>query len=155
MSLNICLFEPEIPHNTGAIARTCGLTHTRLHLVHPLGFSTDDKHLKRAGLDYWPLVDITHYKNFKDFEARNPGARIFLATTKTDRRYCDVKFQDEDFIVFGKETAGLPEAIHKKYRDTEIHIPMLANFGRSLNLANSASIILFEALKQLDFPYMK
>lgn len=155
MTLNICLFEPEIPHNTGSIARTCALTKTRLHLIKPLGFSIQDKYLKRAGLDYWHLVDITIYESLDDFFKKTEGARYFFATTKGKATYSEVSYREGDFIIFGKETAGLPEEIHKKYPDQMIHIPMLKAIGRSLNLSNAANIILFEALRQLDFPYME
>lgn len=154
MTLNICLFEPEIPHNTGSIARTCALTKTRLHLIKPLGFSIQDKYLKRAGLDYWHLVDITTYESLDAFFKETEGARYFFATTKGKVTYSEVSYRDGDFIIFGKETAGLPEEVHEKYPDQMIHIPMLKSIDRSLNLANAANIILFEALRQLDFPFM-
>ena len=151
MSLNIVFYEPEIPFNTGAIARSCGLTNTRLHLIKPLGFSVDDKHLKRAGLDYWHLVDINIYENFKELKEKYPESNFYFASTKSDKKYTDVSFKDEDFIVFGPETRGLPEELIFDNFDHAIRIPMLKDFGRSLNLSNSANIILFEALRQLDF----
>lgn len=151
MSLNIVFYEPEIPFNTGAIARSCGLTNTRLHLIKPLGFSVDDKHLKRAGLDYWHLVDINIYENFKELKEKYPESNFYFASTKSDKKYTDVSFKDEDFIVFGPETRGLPEDLIFDNFDHAIRIPMLKDFGRSLNLSNSANIILFEALRQLDF----
>ena len=151
MSLNIVLYEPEIHWNTGAIARTCGLTHSRLHLIEPLGFTIDDKHLKRAGLDYWDLVDINIYKNVEELYEKYPEGRFFMATTKAKKLYTEVEFQDEDFIMFGPETRGLPEDMIFGNYDMAIKIPMLKDFGRSLNLANSANIILFEALRQLNF----
>ncbi len=151
MSLNIVLYEPEIHWNTGAIARTCGLTHSRLHLIEPLGFTIDDKHLKRAGLDYWDLVDISIYKNIDELYAKYPEGRFFMATTKAKKLYTEVEFRDEDFIMFGPETRGLPEEMIFGDYDKAIKIPMLKDFGRSLNLANSANIILFEALRQLNF----
>ncbi|EFI41923.1 tRNA (cytidine(34)-2'-O)-methyltransferase [Peptoniphilus sp. oral taxon 386] len=154
--LNIVFYEPEIPFNTGAIARTCGLTKTRLHLIEPLGFSVDSSHLKRAGLDYWHLVDINYYKSYDDFLEKNEdemkdGASLYFATTKAEQKYTDVKFKDGDYIMFGPETRGIPESI--LFNDIEhcIKIPMLKDYGRSLNLSNSANIILFEALRQLDF----
>ena len=150
MSLNIVLYEPEIHWNTGAIARSCGLTHTRLHLIEPFGFEIDDKHLKRAGLDYWDLVDINIYKNVEELYAKYPEDRFFMATTKAKKLYTEVEFQDEDFIMFGPETRGLPEDMIFGNYDMAIKIPMLKDFGRSLNLANSANIILFEALRQLN-----
>lgn len=151
MSLNIVLYEPEIHWNTGAIARSCGLTHTRLHLIEPFGFEIDNKHLKRAGLDYWDLVDINIYKNVEELYAKYPEGRFFMATTKAKKLYTEVEFQDEDFIMFGPETRGLPEDMIFGNYDMAIKIPMLKDFGRSLNLANSANIILFEALRQLNF----
>ena len=151
MSLNIVLYEPEIHWNTGAIARSCGLTHTRLHLIEPFGFEIDDKHLKRAGLDYWDLVDINIYKNVDELYAKYPEGRFFMATTNAKKLYTEVEFQDEDFIMFGPETRGLPEDMIFGNYDMAIKIPMLKDFGRSLNLANSANIILFEALRQLNF----
>lgn len=155
MSLNICLVEPEIPFNTGAIARSCGLSQTRLHLVRPLGFSTDDKYLKRGGLDYWHLVDIHYYDSIEEVQEKYPNSTFYYATTKATKTYCQVQYKDEDFIVFGKETKGLPESLIQANPETSIRIPMLKDFGRSLNLANSANIILFEALKQLGFPGME
>ena len=149
--LNIVFYEPEIPFNTGAIARTCGLTKTRLHLIKPLGFSVDDKHLKRAGLDYWHLVDISIYDSYDDLLKRFPNSRFYLATTKASKLYTDVKYNDEDVIVFGPETRGLPEDLIFSNYDDAIKIPMLKNYGRSLNLSNSANIILFEALRQNNF----
>jgi tRNA (cytidine/uridine-2'-O-)-methyltransferase len=154
MSLNIVLVEPEIPHNTGAIARTCALTGVSLHLVRPLGFSIDDKHLKRAGLDYWHLVDIHLYDSFDEVLKKNPEGTFYFATTKTNISYDEFQYKDNSFFVFGKETKGLPEDIIKKYKETCIRIPML-DIGRSLNLANSANIIIYEALRQLGFPNLK
>lgn len=149
--LNIVFYEPEIPFNTGAIARTCGLTETRLHLIKPLGFEVDDKHLKRAGLDYWHLVDINYYDSYDELLKKYPDGNFYLASTKAKKKYTDVNFKDEDFIVFGPETRGLPEDLIFSNYDMAIRIPMLKDYGRSLNLANSANIILFEALRQLDF----
>ena len=149
--LNIVLHEPEIPHNTGAIARTCVLTNSRLHLIKPFGFDLDDKHLKRAGLDYWKYLDLTIYEDLDDFFEKNKDINFYLATTKTNNIYSDVKFKDGDFIFFGKETAGLPENLIKKYSERAIRIPMIKDLKRSLNLANSCTVILYEALRQLDF----
>lgn len=151
MSLNIVFYEPEIPFNTGAIARSCGLTHTSLHLIKPLGFSIDDKHLKRAGLDYWHLVDIHVYENFQELQDKYKDSTFYYASTKSKKKYTDVKFKDGDFIVFGPETRGLPEDLIFANYDNAIRIPMLKDFGRSLNLSNSANIVLFEALRQLNF----
>lgn len=154
MSLNIVLVEPEIPHNTGSIARTCALTKTSLHLVRPLGFSLDDKHMKRAGLDYWHLVDIHYYDSFDEVLEKNPEGAFYYATTKTNKSYSEFEYKDNSFFVFGKETKGLPEELIKKNIDTAIRIPMI-DMGRSLNLSNSANIILYEALRQLGFPNIK
>lgn len=151
MALNIVLVEPEIPQNTGNIARTCALTKTNLHLVKPLGFSTEDKYLKRAGLDYWNLVNVNYYDGFDELILKYPESDFYFATTKTDNLYTDFKYKDGSFFVFGKETKGLSEEILEKNWDTSIKVPMLNTIKRSLNLANSANIILFEALRQLDF----
>ena len=150
MALNIVLVEPEIPHNTGSIARTCALTNTRLHLVRPLGFSVEDKHLKRAGLDYWNLVDVSYYDSFEDVVLKHPDKNFYFATTKTENLYTDFEYKDESFFVFGRETKGLDEKILEKHWKTTIKIPMI-DIKRSLNLSNSANVILFEALRQLNF----
>ncbi len=152
--MNIVLLEPEIPQNTGNIARTCACTGARLHLIEPLGFSIDEKHVRRAGLDYWPDVSITVYRNFEDFMDRNRDARIFMATTKAPKKYTDVEFQPDDYITFGKETAGIPEEILYAHQEQCIRIPMREDF-RSLNLSNSVAIILYEALRQNDFAGMQ
>ena len=151
MAINIVLHEPEIPHNTGAIARSCVLTNSRLHLIKPFGFDLDDKHLKRAGLDYWKYLDLTIYEDLDDFFEKNKDINFYLATTKTNNIYSDVKFKDGAFIFFGKETAGLPEDLIKKYSERAIRIPMIKDLKRSLNLANSCTVILYEALRQLNF----
>lgn len=148
--LNIVLHEPEMPANTGNIGRSCVITGARLHLIEPMGFNLSEKMLKRAGLDYWPRLDVTTYADYDDFLTKNPDARIFYATTKAKHRYTDVEFHDGDYIMFGKESAGIPEEILIKHPDQCIRIPMLAE-ERSLNLSNSVSIILYEALRQLDF----
>jgi len=155
LALNIVLHEPEIPSNTGNIARTCAATGTRLHLIRPLGFSTDDKMLKRAGLDYWHAVDIKYYDSIQELYDTYPNGRFFYATTKTDQVYSDVTYLDEDFIVFGKETAGIPIEIIKENWDTAITIPMKREATRSLNLSNSAAIVIYEALRQLEFLGLK
>ena len=153
MSLNIVLFEPEIPQNTGNIARTCAATGSNLHLIKPLGFSVQDKYLKRAGLDYWNLVNITYYENFEDFIVQVKNKDIFISTTKESRFYTDVKYTDDCYIIFGKETAGLPDRIHQEFINNRIKIPMIDNVhARSLNLANSVNIVMYEALRQLGFP---
>ncbi|MBQ4596654.1 MAG: tRNA (uridine(34)/cytosine(34)/5-carboxymethylaminomethyluridine(34)-2'-O)-methyltransferase TrmL [Firmicutes bacterium] len=156
MSIHIVLVEPEIPPNTGNIARSCAATGAALHLVKPLGFSIDDKSLKRAGLDYWPYVDVTVHESLDDFMKEYEGSRMFLATTKGGSIYTDVKFQDGDMILFGKETAGLPRDFIEEHKESAIRIPMSKDTRlRSLNLSNSANIILFEALRQLGFPELK
>ena len=152
MSVNIVLFEPEIPPNTGNIARTCAATGTSLHLIKPLGFSIDDKHLKRAGLDYWDLLDLHIYENIDEFLEKNRGAKFYFATTKAKKHYSDMKYEKNCFIVFGKETAGLPKNVLEENRDTCIKIPMVPNErARSLNLSNTVNIILYEALRQTGF----
>lgn len=151
MAINIVLHEPEIPHNTGAIARSCVLTNSKLHLIKPFGFELSDKYLKRAGLDYWKYLDITIYEDINDFFEKNKNVNFYLATTKTTKIYSDVKFKDGDFIFFGKETAGLPEDFIKEHIERAIRIPMIKDLKRSLNLANSCTVILYEALRQLNF----
>ncbi len=148
--MNIVLHEPEIPQNAGNIARTCAVTHSSLHLIKPLGFSVEDKFLKRAGLDYWHLLDVHYYDSFNHFLSLNKGARIFMATTKSRQTYTDVKYDMDDFIMFGKESAGIPEEILLDYKDTSVRIPMFED-TRSLNLSNSVAIILYEALRQNNF----
>ncbi len=151
MALHIVLVEPEIPANTGNISRTCAATGTILHLVRPLGFHTDDKTLKRAGLDYWHAVQIHYHDSFEELQQQYPDGRFFCSTTKATNRYVDVQFRDGDFLVFGKETAGLPAAILDAHQDTLIRLPM-TDAVRSLNLSNAAAIVLYEALRQLHFP---
>ena len=148
---NIVLVEPEIPQNAGNIARTCAATGTHLHMIRPLGFEVSDKYLKRAGLDYWHLVDISYYDSFEELQAKYPENRFFFFTTKGRHRHSDVQFQDGDFLVFGKETKGLPEELLMKNKDTCARIPMYEK-ARSLNLSNSVAIALYEALRQLDYP---
>lgn len=150
--LNIVLVEPEIPHNTGAIARTCAATGARLHLVKPLGFDISDKAVKRCGLDYWHLVDISVYENLDEYFAVNGDENLFLATTKAPRAYSEADMSGECVtLMFGKETAGLPLWLREKYRDRCIRIPMISE-ARSLNLSNSAAILAYEALRQQGFP---
>ncbi len=148
--INIVLHEPEIPGNTGNIGRTCVATGVKLHLIEPLGFQIDEKHLKRAGMDYWDKLDVTIYDDFNDFLAKNPGARIYMATTKSKQKYTDVNYEEDCFIMFGKESAGIPEEILLDYKDTAVRIPMYPEI-RSLNLSNSVAIVLYEALRQHDF----
>ena len=156
MALHIVFVEPEIPGNTGNIARTCAATGAHLHLVKPLGFDINEKAVRRAGLDYWPYVNLTVYENLDEFLEQNTDKRMFLATTKGSQRYTDVKYEDDDMILFGKETAGLPRDFIAQNSNMSIRIPLSEDTRlRSLNLANSANIILFEALRQLDFPELK
>ena len=155
MALHIVLVEPEIPPNTGNIARSCAATGSVLHLVKPLGFSIDDKSLKRAGLDYWPYVSVQVHESLDSFLAEygERKDRMFLATTKGSRYYTDIEFRDGDMILFGRETAGLPREFIEANRERSIRIPLSEDTRlRSLNLSNSVSIILFEALRQLGFP---
>ena len=153
MSLNIVLVEPEIPQNTGNIARTCAATGSRLHLVKPLGFSVDDKHLKRAGLDYWGLVNIYYYDSFAELKSRYSDGLFFYSTTKAKKKYTEVIYKENCFIVFGKETAGLPKLLLEENKEFCIRVPMI-NDARSLNLANSVAIVAYEALRQIGFPGM-
>ena len=152
--MNIVLFEPEMPANTGNIGRTCAATNTRLHLIEPLGFLLSEKQLKRAGMDYWESLDITRYMNFEEFKTLHPGAKIWMATTKARRIYTEVSYSPEDFIMFGKESAGIPEEILVDCEDNCIRIPMLPDI-RSLNLSNSVAIVLYEALRQQGFLQMQ
>ena len=154
MALNIVLFEPEIPANTGNIGRTCVATGTRLHLIEPLGFRLNEKSIKRAGMDYWEHLDVTRYINFEDFLEKNPGAKIYMATTKGQHVYTEVNYEPDCYIMFGKESAGIPEEILVKNPDTCIRIPMLSEI-RSLNLSNSVAVVLYEALRQNNFESMK
>lgn len=151
--MHIVLLESEIPQNAGNISRTCAVTNTVLHFIKPLGFSVEDKYLKRAGLDYWDLLDIRYYDDFEDFIEKNKGARIWMATTKAQHVYSDVAYEADDYIMFGKESAGIPEEILMAYKNNTIRIPML-EIARSLNLSNSVAIILYEALRQQSFSGM-
>ncbi|MHA0856660.1 tRNA (uridine(34)/cytosine(34)/5-carboxymethylaminomethyluridine(34)-2'-O)-methyltransferase TrmL [Paenibacillus sp. CMAA1364] len=150
MALHIVLVEPEIPANTGNISRTCAATGAHLHLVHPLGFNTDDAAVKRAGLDYWHAVHIEHHQSFEEVQEKYKDSRFFYASTKAKLRYSDFRFQDGDFLVFGKETKGLPETLLAANPDTCMRVPM-GDQVRSLNLSNTAAIVVYEALRQLDF----
>lgn len=151
--LNIVLIEPEIPSNTGNIARTCALTGARLHLVKPLGFDIDDKHLKRAGLDYWHLLDITYYENQADFLEKTKGKPYYLFSTKALTVHSDMKYVDGAYLIFGKETAGIDEELLLKYKESCVRIPMINNEdARSLNLSNSVAIATYEVLRQWNYP---
>ena len=153
MSLHVVLVEPEIPQNTGNIARTCAATNTTLHLVRPLGFNIDEKSVRRAGLDYWRYVDLIVHDSLDKFLSEHGNARLFLATTHGDNCYTDFEYEDDDMFLFGRETRGLPKELIGNYADTAIRIPMSENTRlRSLNLANSVNIVLFEALRQNGFP---
>ena len=151
--VNIVLHEPEMPANTGNIGRTCVATGSVLHLIEPLGFKINDKMLKRAGLDYWDKLDVRTYVNFEDFLAKNPGAKIYMATTKSKQTYTDVEYEDGCYIMFGKESAGIPEEILCHHKKDSIRIPMIGDI-RSLNLGNSVAIVLYEALRQNGFAGM-
>ncbi|HIU67200.1 MAG TPA: tRNA (cytidine(34)-2'-O)-methyltransferase [Candidatus Caccomorpha excrementavium] len=151
--MNIVLLEPEIPANTGNIGRTCAATGTRLHLIEPLGFSLDEKHLRRAGMDYWKALDVAVYRNYEDFLDRNPNAVIYMATTKAKQCYTEVHYEPDCYLMFGKESAGIPEELLVANQKNCIRIPMMGEF-RSLNLSNSAAIVLYEALRQGGFKHM-
>lgn len=150
MALNIVLVEPEIPQNTGNIARTCAALGATLHLVKPLGFSIDEKQVRRAGLDYWHLLDLKVYENLEEFLLVNKDKKMYFATTKADKTYCDVSYENDCFILFGKETKGLPEELLYERMDTAVRIPMISD-ARSLNLSNSVAIIAYEAMRQNNF----
>lgn len=147
---NIVLVQPEIPQNTGNISRTCAVTGCRLHLVHPLGFSIDDRYLKRAGLDYWSELEIYHYDSFEEVERKNPNAKFWLLSTHASASFADARFSPGDFLVFGKETAGLGEELLSRRKQDCIRIPMRENL-RSLNLSNSVAIVVYEGLRQNGF----
>lgn len=151
--LNIVLLEPEIPANTGNIGRTCVAAGARLHLIEPMGFRLSEKAVKRAGLDYWKQLDVTVYDNYEDFLEKNPHAKLYMATTKAKHKYTDVTYEEDAYIMFGKESAGIPEEILVGHSETCIRVPMIGDI-RSLNLGNSAAIILYEALRQQGFDDM-
>ncbi len=151
--MNIILHEPEIPHNTGNIGRTCVAAGASLHIIRPFSFSLDEKAVKRAGLDYWDQLDLHVYDDFQDFKTKHPRAKIFMATTKAKHHYAEVTYDEDSFIMFGKESAGIPEEILVAYPETSIRIPMAGDI-RSLNLSNAVAIVLYEALRQQDFAGM-
>ena len=152
--MNIVLFEPEMPMNTGNIGRTCVATNTRLHLIEPLGFKLNEKAVKRAGLDYWDKLDVTVYSDYQDFLDKNPGAKIYMATTKAHKVYTEPEYEPDCYIMFGKESAGIPEEILLDNQENCVRIPMWGDI-RSLNLSNSVSIVLYEALRQNGFEKMQ
>ncbi|HWR40581.1 MAG TPA: tRNA (uridine(34)/cytosine(34)/5-carboxymethylaminomethyluridine(34)-2'-O)-methyltransferase TrmL [Patescibacteria group bacterium] len=152
--MHIVLVEPEIPGNTGNIARLCAATGASLHLVKPLGFSIEDRYLKRAGLDYWHLVDVTCHENFQEVAETLAGHTFYFNTTKAEKRHSDVHYRAGDVLVFGRETAGLPQALLERNRDTCIRIPMQED-ARSLNLSNAVAVVVYEALRQLEFPQLR
>ena len=152
--INIVLLEPEIPANTGNIGRTCVAAGARLHLIEPLGFRLDEKSLRRAGMDYWNQLDVTTYIDYKDFLEKNPGAKVYMATTKAQKLYTEGEYEPDCYIMFGKESAGIPEEILVSHKEACIRIPMAGQI-RSLNLGNSAAIVLYEALRQNGFADME
>lgn len=153
MNLNIVLYQPEIPQNTGNIARTCVLTDSKLHLIKPLGFEINDKQLKRAGLDYWKDLELEVHESYEEFINKYGDKKIYLATTHGGTHFDEIAFEKGDFIMFGKETSGVPEEVHNSHDG--IRIPMIKSSARSLNLSNTAAIISYEALRQMGFPNMK
>ncbi|PJI07638.1 MULTISPECIES: tRNA (cytidine(34)-2'-O)-methyltransferase [Clostridium] len=154
-NLNIVLFQPEIPQNTGNIARTCVLTNSKLHLIKPLGFSLDEKHLKRAGLDYWKYLDITLYDSYEELREKYKDASFYFSTTHGQVYYDDIKFKKGDFIIFGRESCGLPDYIRESDPEKCIRVPMIKTTTRSLNLSNTVAIVAYEAIRQVGFPNMK
>jgi tRNA (cytidine/uridine-2'-O-)-methyltransferase len=155
LNLNIVLFEPEIPQNTGNIARTCVLTNSKLHLIKPLGFSLDEKHLKRAGLDYWQYLDMEIHESYEDFWKKYNEGNFYFSTTKGSSIYTEVQYSEGDFIIFGKESAGLPDYIRDSNINNLIRVPMLETSTRSLNLSNTVAIVAYEVMRQMNFPNMK
>lgn len=155
MNLNIVLFEPEIPQNTGNIARTCVLTNSKLHLIKPLGFSLDEKHLRRAGLDYWQYLDLEIHESYEELRNKYKDGTFYFSTTKGKKFYTEVEYKQGDFIIFGRESSGLPDSIRNSNLDRLIRVPMLETSTRSLNLSNTVAIFAYEALRQMSFPNMK
>lgn len=155
LNLNIVLFQPEIPQNTGNIARTCVLTNCKLHLIKPLGFSLDEKHLRRAGLDYWKYLDLEVYESYEELREKYKDSTFYFSTTHGDNFYHEVEFKEGDFIVFGRESCGLPDKVRESDPKRCIRVPMINTTTRSLNLSNTVAIVAYEALRQMDFPTMK
>lgn len=154
MRFHIVLYQPEIPYNTGNIARTCAATQTPLHIIRPMGFSTDDRMLKRAGCDYWHAVEIHYYDSLEELFEKYEGSRFFFVETKGPRLYTEVSYQWGDFFVFGRETTGLPQEVLEAHRDRWVRIPMSTAHVRSLNLSNTAAIMIYEALRQVGFGFL-
>ncbi|NEU03788.1 tRNA (cytidine(34)-2'-O)-methyltransferase [Clostridium senegalense] len=155
MNLNIVLFQPEIPQNTGNIGRTCVLTDCKLHLIKPLGFSLDEKSLKRAGLDYWPLLDIEIHESYEALREKYNNGNFYFCTTKATKFYTDAQLKQGDFLVFGRESSGLPDYIRNENKDNLIRVPMVETTTRSLNLSNTVAVIAYEGLRQIGFKGMK
>lgn len=153
MNFNIVLYEPEIPQNTGNIARTCVLTDSKLHLIKPLGFELDEKHLRRAGLDYWKYLDLEVHESYEDFMKKYGDQKIYLSSTHGSEYYDEVHFKQGDFIMFGRESSGVPENVHNAHEN--IRVPMIKSSDRSLNLSNTVAIAIYEGLRQIGFPNMK
>ena len=153
--MHVVLVEPEIPQNTGNIARTCVMTGATLHLIGKLGFSLEDRYLRRAGLDYWPHLRLFHYRDFDDFLSFNNGGNYYFFTTRGKKRYTDISYLANDFLIFGKETAGLPAELLEKWGDNCVRIPMIEGIPRSLNLSNAVAVALYEALRQQGVPGMR
>ncbi|MGG5461874.1 tRNA (cytidine(34)-2'-O)-methyltransferase [Clostridium sp. B9] len=153
MNLNIVLYQPEIPQNTGNIARTCVLTNSKLHIIKPMSFVIDDKHVKRAGLDYWDQLDIEIHESYEAFMEKYGDKKIYLSTTHATDHHDEVKYEEGDFIMFGRETSGVPDDVHNAHHG--IKVPMISSSTRSLNLSNTVAIIAYEALRQIGFPGMK
>ena len=153
--MHVVLVEPEIPQNTGNIARTCVMTGATLHLIGKLGFSLEDRYLRRAGLDYWPHLRLFHYRDFDDFLSFNRGGNFYFFTTRGKKRYTDISYLANDFLIFGKETAGLPAELLEKWGDNCVRIPMIEGIPRSLNLSNAVAVALYEALRRQGFPGMR
>ena len=155
MNLNIVLFQPEIPQNTGNIGRTCVLTNCKLHLIKPLGFSLDEKAVKRCGLDYWPLLDLEIHESYEELREKYKENTFYFCTTKATKFYHEAEYKEGDFLVFGRESSGLPDYIRQENKETLIKVPMIDTTERSLNLSNTVAIITYEGLRQLGFKHMK
>jgi tRNA (cytidine/uridine-2'-O-)-methyltransferase len=155
VNLNIVLYQPEIPQNTGNIGRTCVLTNCKLHLIKPLGFSLDEKEIKRAGLDYWPYLELEIHDSYEALREKYKEGTFYFCTTKGEKYYHEVEIKEGDFLVFGRESKGLPDYIRKENKDNLIKVPMINTSSRSLNLSNTVAIIAYEGLRQIGFPEMK